>query len=95
MNKTVNSELTEDDLVDLLDSVHVDASRRTGPRWIGRSEIRTMLQLWLSQKELVETEGWQELLAKGLSDIRTSRAVRYVALRRKLALGDLPDRSAN
>ena len=88
-------ELTEDDLVDLLDSVHVDAFRRPGLRWLGRSEIRAMLQLWLSPKAMVETEGWRELLAKGLSDIRTSRAVRYVALRRKLALGDLPDGSAN
>lgn len=88
------SELSEDDLVDLLDSCHVDASRRSGLRWLGRSEIRTMLQLWLSPKRIVETEGWGELLAKGLSDIRTSRVVRYVALRRKLAIGDLPDGSA-
>lgn len=89
------SELTEDDLVDLLDSVHVDAFRRPGLRWLGRPEIRAMLQLWLSPKAMVETEGWRELLAKGVSDIRTSRAVRYVALRRKLALGDLPDGSAS
>ena len=33
------------------------------------------------------------LLSKGLSDVQTSRAVRYVALRRKLALMDLPDGS--
>ncbi|WP_156829274.1 hypothetical protein [Amorphus coralli] len=85
------SELTEDDLVDLLDSTHVDASRRPGLRWLGRSEIRTMLQLWLSPKAMVETEDWREFVAKGLSDIRTSRAVRYVALRRKFALGDLPN----
>lgn len=89
------SELTEDDLVDLLDSTHVDAFRRPGQRWLGRSEIRIMLQLWISPKAMVETDGWRELLAKGLSDIRTSRAVRYVALRRKLALGDLPNGSAS
>lgn len=92
--KPFYSELSEDDLVDLLDSVHVDAFRRPGLRWLGRSELRTMLQLWLSPKAMVETEGWHDLLAKGLSDIRTSRAVRYVALRRKLALGDLRDGSA-
>lgn len=93
--KSFYSELTEDDLIDLLDSIHVDAFRRPGQRWLGRSELRTMLQLWLSPKAMVETQGWQELLAKGLSDVRTSRAVRYVALRRKLALGDLPNGSAN
>jgi hypothetical protein len=92
--KPFYGELTEDDLVDLLDSTHVDAVRGAGLPWLGRSEIRTMLQLWLSPKAMVETEGWREFLAKGLSDIRTSRAVRYVALRRKLALGDLPSGSA-
>lgn len=92
--KPFYSELTEDDLVDLLDSTHVDAFRRPGLRWLGRSEIRTMLQLWLSPKAMVGTEGWRDFLAKGLSDVQTSRAVRYVALRRKLALGDLPNGSA-
>ncbi|WP_146256165.1 hypothetical protein [Aestuariivirga litoralis] len=90
----IYSELTEDDLIDLLDSTHVDASRRSGFRWLGRAELRTMLQLWLSPKTMVETEGWRDLLARGLSDVRTSRAVRYVALRRKLALRDLPDAGA-
>jgi hypothetical protein len=89
------SDLGEDDLVDLLDSCHVDAFRRPGLRWLGRAELRTMLQLWLAPKLMVETEGWRDLLAKALSDVQTSRAVRYVALRRKLALGDLPDGSAN
>lgn len=89
------SELGEDDLVDLLDSCHVDAFRRPGLRWLGRAELRTMLQLWLSPKLMVETEGWRDLLGKALSDVQTSRAVRYVALRRKLALGDLPDGGAN
>lgn len=92
--KPFYGELVEDDLVDLLDSIHVDASRRSGLRWLGRSEIRTMLQLWLSPRAMVETEGWGELVAKGLSDVRTSRAIRYVALRRKLELGDLPNGSA-
>lgn len=92
--KPLYGEMTEDDLVDLLDTTHLDASRRPGLRWLGRSEIRTMLQLWLSPKAMVETEGWREFVSKGLSDVRTSRAVRYVALRRKLALGDLPIESA-
>lgn len=89
------SELGEDDLVDLLDSCHVDAFRRPGLRWLGRAELRTMLQLWLSPKLMVETESWRDLLAKALSDVQTCRAVRYVALRRKLALRDLPDGGGN
>lgn len=87
------AELTEDDLVDLIDSCHVDAFRRPGLRWLGRAELRTMLQLWLSPRAMIEAEEWPSLLAKGLSDVQTSRAVRYVALRRKLALLDMPDGS--
>ena len=87
------AELTEDDLVDLLDSCHVDAFRRPGLRWLGRAELRTMLQLWLSPRAMIEADEWPRFLAKGLSDIQTSRAVRYVALRRKLALLDMPDGS--
>ena len=89
----VPHELTEDDLVDLLDSCHVDAFRRPGLRWLGRAELRTMLQLWLSPRAMIEADEWPRFLAKGLSDIQTSRAVRYVALRRKLALLDMPDGS--
>ena len=84
------AELTEDDLVDLLDSCHVEAP---GLRWLGRGELRTMLQLWLSPRAMIEADEWPRFLAKGLSDIQTSRAVRYVALRRKLALLDMPDGS--
>lgn len=86
-------ELTEDDIVDLLDACHVDSSRRPGLRWLGRAELRTMLQLWLSPRAMIEADEWPRLLAKGLSDVQTSRAVRYVALRRKLALMDMPDGS--
>jgi hypothetical protein len=89
--KPFYGELTEDDLVDLLDSAHTDAFRRPGLRWLGRAELRIMLQLWLSPKAMVETDGWRNLLSKGLSDLHTTRAVRYVALRQKLALGDLPE----
>lgn len=87
------AELTEDDLVDLIDSCHVDAFRRPGLRWLGRAELRTMLQLWLSPRAMIEADEWPRFLAKGLSDIQTSRAIRYVALRRKLALLDMPDGS--
>lgn len=83
-------DVSEDALLDLLVDSHVDASRRSGFRWIGRAELRTMLQLWLSPSEVIRTENWRATLAKGLSDRQTSRAVRYVALRRKLAMLDLP-----
>lgn len=84
-------DLSEDDLIDLLDSCHVDAFRRPGVRWLDRPELRTMLQFWLSPQTLIDTEGWSQLLAKGLSDTQTARAVRYVALRYKLARLELPD----
>lgn len=93
LTNTWYAELTEDDLVDLLDSCHVDAFRRPGLRWLGRAELRTMLQLWLSPRAMIEADEWPRFLAKGLSDIQTCRAVRYVALRRKLALLDMPDGS--
>lgn len=84
-------DLSEDDLVDLLDACHVDASRRPGQRWIGRPELRAMLQLWISQRAMVDAEHWPRLLVKGLSDPQTARAVRYVALRYKLTRLDLRD----
>lgn len=87
------AELTEDDLVDLLDSCHVDAFRRPGLRWLGRAELRIMLQFWLSPQAMIEADEWPRLLTKGLSDVQTSRAVRYVAVRRKLALMDMSDGS--
>ncbi|MEY9770464.1 hypothetical protein ABIA14_002741 [Sinorhizobium fredii] len=82
--------LTEDELIDLLDACHVDARRRSGPRWIGRAELRTMLQFWTSPRALLDADDWLGLLAKSLSDVQTARAVRYVALRRKLSRLDLP-----
>ncbi|TAW02669.1 hypothetical protein [Rhizobium ruizarguesonis] len=84
---------TEDDIVDLLDSCHVDAFRRPGPRWIGRPELRAMLELWISPRALLEGGEWQQYLAKGLSDMQTARAVRYAALRRKLSRLDFPEES--
>jgi len=86
-------DLTKDDLVDLLDACHVDASRRPGQRWLGRPELRAMLQLWLSPQSMIDVEDWAQLLSKGLADMQTARAVRYVALRWKLARLDMPDRT--
>ncbi len=84
-------DLSEDDLVDLLDDSHVDASRRPGIRWLGRPELRVMLQFWLSQRAMIDAEDWSISLVKGLSDVQTARAIRYVALRSKLARLDMPD----
>ncbi|PYE22640.1 hypothetical protein C8J32_11148 [Rhizobium sp. PP-CC-3A-592] len=84
---------TEDDIVDLLDRYHVDAFRRQGLRWIGRPELRAMLELWISPRALLEAGEWQRYLAKSLSDIQTARAVRYAALRRKLSRLDFPEES--
>ncbi len=84
-------ELTQDDLVDLLDSCHVDSFRRPGFRWMGRSEIRTLLQFWLSPAQVIAGENWSESLAHALSDTQTARAIRYVALRWRLAIRDLPE----
>lgn len=84
---------TEDDIVDLLDSCHVDAFRRHGLRWIGRPELRAMLELWISPRALLEAGEWQQYLAKSLSDMQTARAVRYAALRRKLSRLDFPEES--
>lgn len=84
-------DLDEDELVDLIDDCHVDASRRSGVRWIGRRELLAMLQFWLSPQALVGTEEWPALVSRGLSDTRTARSVRYVALRSKLARMDMSD----
>ncbi|HTM81943.1 hypothetical protein [Asticcacaulis sp.] len=86
--------LTEDDLVDLLDESHVDASRRSGMRRLGRPELRSLLQLWLSPRLLIESSDWPATLNRCLSDPHSARAVRYAALRYRLARQDIPDRSA-
>lgn len=84
---------TEDEIVDLLDGCHVDAFRRPGLRWIGRAELRAILELWISPRSLLEAGEWQRYLAKSLSDTQTARAVRYAALRRKLSRMDFPEES--
>ncbi|MCI2400825.1 hypothetical protein [Aliiroseovarius subalbicans] len=84
-------EFTENDLVDLLDECHVDASRRPGQRWIGRAELRALVQFWLSPEATIYEEDWPRLLSKALSDVRTARAVRYTALRYKLARLEMRD----
>lgn len=81
---------TEDEITDLLDSCHVDAFRRPGLRWIGRPELRALLELWISPRSLIEAGEWQQYLTKSLSDMQTARAVRYAALRRKLSRLDIP-----
>lgn len=84
-------EFTQDDLVELVDSCHVDSFRRPGFRWMGRSEIRSLLQFWLSPAQVIAGENWAELLAHALSDTQTARAIRYAALRWRLAAKDLPE----
>lgn len=84
-------DLTQDDLVDLLDSCHVDSFRRPGFRWMGRAEIRTLLQFWLSPAHVIAGENWADALARAVSDPQTARAVRYVTLRWRLAARDLPE----
>ncbi len=84
-------EFTENDLVDLLDECHVDASRRPGQRWIGRAELRNLVQFWLSPEATIFEEDWPRLLSKALSDVRSARAVRYAVLRYKLARLDMRD----
>lgn len=81
--------LSEDDLVDLLDSTHLDAHRRSGFRWIGRAELRAMLDFWIAPGRLLEEPEWRSLLARGLSDAYTARAVRYLTLRRRLSSGGM------
>lgn len=84
-------DLTQDDLVDLLDSCHVDSFRRPGFRWMGRTQIRTLLQFWLSPAQMIADENWADALARAVSDPQTARAVRYVTLRWRLAARDLPE----
>ena len=65
-------EFTENDLVDLLDECHVDASRQPGQRWIGRAELRNLVQFWLSPEATIFEEDWPRLLSKALSDVRSA-----------------------
>lgn len=85
------AELTQDDLVDLLDSCHVDSFRRPGFRWMGRAEIRTLLEFWLSPAGVIASDDWAATLARALSDSQSARAIRYVVLRWRLAARDLPE----
>lgn len=78
------------DVVDLLDQCHLDAHRRSGPRRIGRAELRVLAQLWLAPAQLIEDDDWQVLLARCLSDQQTARASRYAALRLMISRHDLP-----
>ena len=69
-----------EDVIELLESSHVDARRREGDRWIGRGDIANILKLWINPVDLAEKVNWDESLNKALSDRQTSRAIRYAAL---------------
>lgn len=83
-----------DDSIDLLDRIHVDVSRQSGQRNIGREELRALLLFWLAPAKLEELAGWDAPLMRCLSDIFTSRAVRYAALRHRISEHDLPESGA-
>lgn len=85
---------SEDDVVDLLDACHLDARRRSGLRWIERSDLRVLLRLWIDPLSVIDDENWAERLAKALSDGQTARAVRYSALRLRAVRHDLPEQEA-
>ncbi|WP_310621262.1 hypothetical protein [Flexibacterium corallicola] len=89
--ETDHSPLTPDGMIDLLDSVHVDVGRQPGRRRISREELRALLLFWLAPAKLIELGDWVTPLMCSLSDAFTSRAVRYVVLRQRVAGKDLPD----
>lgn len=78
-----------DGAIECLASSHVDVRRANGPAWIGRTEMRAGLQLWLSPAELVSSAGWRSHIVKLLSDAQTARCIRYAALRLKAELRGL------
>lgn len=53
------------------------------PRW-AREEVHALLALWTAPHAAVRLE-WPRALARGLADRATARALRYVALRARLA----------
>lgn len=86
-----HSDLSPDEIVDLLDSVHVDAYRQLGRRRIGREELRALLLFWLDPAKLLALGDWEPPLLHNLSDVFTSRAIRYAILRQRVSGRDLPD----
>lgn len=85
------SDLSPDEIVDLLDSAHVDAYRQPGRRRIGREELRALLLFWLDPAKLLALGDWEPPLLRNLSDVFTSRAIRYAILRQRVSWRDLPD----
>lgn len=80
------SQTFEDELTEVVFASHVDPDLRSGFTWLSRRELRTGLQLWLSPRQLLESEDWSSDLMKLLSDQQSARALRYAALRLRAAL---------
>lgn len=76
---------SEDEVVDALHASHVDVSRGSRPPLLSRSDLKLGLQLWLAPRHLVTTSEWFDAIARTLSDRQTSRAIRYAALRTRIA----------
>ena len=80
------SSTSENDLTEVVFASHIDADLRSGITWLSRRELRTGLQLWLSPRQLLESEDWSADLTKLLSDQQSARALRYAALRSRAAM---------
>lgn len=74
-----------DHLVDVLDQAHLDVGRQGRGRWITRQTLRVGLQFWLCPREIFDTAEWRTHLHRLLSDRHTSRAIRYAAIRSRMA----------
>lgn len=72
------SGLSSDDVVALLNDVHVDLERS---RWLSAEDLRIGFTMWVEPRKMIRTPGWREASERLLSDRPTARAVRYAALR--------------
>lgn len=72
------SGLSADDVVGLLNDVHVDLERS---RWLSTEDLRVGFTMWVEPRRMIRTPGWREASDRLLSDRQTARAVRYAALR--------------
>jgi len=77
--------ISDDEMIDIIESHHIDVSRRSGVRWFGRSDIRIALQFWISPRRAIASSGWRDTATKLLSDRQSARAIRYAALRLRSA----------
>lgn len=73
--------VTDDEIIDTLESCHVDISSRLGIRWLNRLDIRIGYQFWISPRRAIVSARWRETAIKLLSDRQSARAIRYAALR--------------